>query len=64
MIMEFERGNTGWPFIEKWLWKRIGTCRKTDYVMKPRRTHPGLQNVLTNGLPCHTLASVCLLGKI
>ena len=30
-ILSFERGNSGSHYVESSLWKRIWTCRKTDY---------------------------------
>ena len=33
-ILETERGSTRSLFLENSLWKRLRTCRKTDYVMK------------------------------
>jgi hypothetical protein len=30
-ILSFERGSSGSPYVESWLWKRLWNCRKTDY---------------------------------
>jgi hypothetical protein len=31
MILSFERGSSGSHYVESSLWKRLWTCRKTDY---------------------------------
>ena len=35
-ILEIERGSTRPHCAEKWLWKRLWTCRKTDYGRNER----------------------------
>jgi hypothetical protein len=30
-ILSFEGGGTRSHYVESWLWKRLWTCRKTDY---------------------------------
>jgi hypothetical protein len=32
-IMEIKKGRTSFHFVENLLWKRLKTCRKTDYGM-------------------------------
>ena len=39
-MLEIERGSTGSHCVENWLWKRLWTCRKTDYGMN--ELHSGL----------------------
>jgi hypothetical protein len=31
-ILTFEGGSSGLHYVESWLWKRLWTCRKTDYL--------------------------------
>jgi hypothetical protein len=37
-VLEIERGSTRSHPVENSLWKRLRTCRKTDYRMKRLRT--------------------------
>jgi hypothetical protein len=30
-VLLFEGGSSGSHYVESWLWKRLWTCRKTDY---------------------------------
>ena len=37
MILKIERGSTRSHSVEKSLWKRLRTCRKTNYAMNDTR---------------------------
>jgi len=47
-ILETERGSTGPHFVEKYLWKKLWTCRETEYRMN---------NIVTTCIP------VCLMSE-
>ena len=60
MILEFQRGNTRWHFVENSLWQSLWTCRKAEQATKATQTHAGL---LASGLACHMLVSVRLVSS-
>ena len=45
--MEFERGSTRSNTVENLLWKRLWTCRKTDYVVNELQPKSLTQNKIT-----------------
>ena len=62
MLLEIERGRTRSQSVDNSLWKRLGICRKTDYVRSECHCIKNWASVVTGG-QCTDVLTRCFLKK-